>query len=92
MAEEDARGMGVKEGSEVWVATEASRLKVTVELSDAPQQGTVVLPHGFGLVYEGKPYGVNVNQLTKNTHRDRMTASPLHRYVPCRIEIESSFN
>ena len=92
MAEEDARGMGVKEGSEVWVATEASRLKVTVELSDAPPQGTVVLPHGFGLVYEGKPYGVNVNQLTKNTHRDRMTASPLHRYVPCRIEIESSFN
>jgi len=46
----------------------------------------VVLPHGFGLVHGGETYGVNVNQLTKNTHRDRIAATPLHRYVPCRIE------
>jgi hypothetical protein len=37
-------------------------------------------------VHGGETYGVNVNQLTKNTHRDRIAATPLHRYVPCRIE------
>jgi anaerobic selenocysteine-containing dehydrogenase len=87
MSEEDSRTLGIKDGAEVRLTTEASSVKVPVEVSDIPPRGTVVLPHGFGLVYEGQIYGVNVNQLTKNTHRDRLTASPLHRYVPCRIEI-----
>ena len=64
----------------------ASRAKVPVEVSAIPPRGTVVLPHGFGLVHGGETYGVNVNQLTKNTHRDRIAATPLHRYVPCRVE------
>jgi anaerobic selenocysteine-containing dehydrogenase len=87
MSSEDALNMKVQTGDEVWLSTEASSVKVTVEVSEIPPAGTVVLPHGFGLVYEGKAYGVNVNQLTKNTHRDRLTASPLHRYVPCRIAV-----
>ncbi|MBW1705638.1 MAG: hypothetical protein JRJ86_10800, partial [Deltaproteobacteria bacterium] len=48
--------------------------------------GTIVVPHGFGMVYEGETYGVNVNLLTKNTHRDRLAGTPLHRYVPCRVD------
>jgi anaerobic selenocysteine-containing dehydrogenase len=87
MSEGDARALGIMDGTEARLITEASQVQVAVEVSDIPPQGTVVLPHGFGLVYEGESYGVNVNQLTKNTHRDRMTASPLHRYVPCRIEV-----
>jgi anaerobic selenocysteine-containing dehydrogenase len=87
MNSEDARNMKVQTGDEVRLTTEASTAKVPVEVSDIPPSGTVVLPHGFGLFYEGKPYGVNVNQFTKNTHRDRLTASPLHRYVPCRIAV-----
>jgi anaerobic selenocysteine-containing dehydrogenase len=86
MSEEDARALGIKDGSEVWLTTEASRVKVPVEVSPIPSRWTVVLPHGFGLVHGGETYGVNVNQLTKNTHRDRIAATPLHRYVPCRIE------
>ena len=86
MSEEDARALGTKEGAEVLLTTEASRVKVSVEVSDIPPRGTVVLPHGFGLAHGGETYGVNVNQLTKNTHRDRIAATPLHRYVPCRIE------
>jgi anaerobic selenocysteine-containing dehydrogenase len=86
MSSEDARNLEVQTGDEVWLSTEASSVKVPVEVSEIPPPGTVVLPHGFGLVYEGKAYGINVNRLTKNTHRDRLTASPLHRYVPCRIE------
>jgi anaerobic selenocysteine-containing dehydrogenase len=86
MSEEDARALEIKDRAEVRLATEASHVKVPVEVSDIPPRGTVVLPHGFGLVHGGETFGVNVNQLTKNTHRDRITASPLHRYVPCRIE------
>ena len=86
MSEEDARALGIKDGAEVRLTTEASRARVPVEVSAIPPQGTVVLPHGFGLVYGGDTYGVNVNQLTKNTHRDRIAATPLHRYVPCRVE------
>ena len=87
VSNEDALALGIKEGAEVWLTTEASRVKVPVEVSGIPRRGTVVLPHGFGLVHGGETYGVNVNQLTKNTHRDRIAATPLHRYVPCRIEI-----
>jgi anaerobic selenocysteine-containing dehydrogenase len=86
MSEEDARALGIKDGTEVRLTTEASQVKVPAEVSDIPPRGTVVLPHGFGLVHDGETYGVNVNQLTKNTHRDRIAATPLHRYVPCRIE------
>ena len=50
----------------------------------------MVIPHGFGLVYEGKVYGANVNRLTKNTHRDHLAGTPLHRYVPCRVAGPSS--
>lgn len=39
-----------------------------------------------GLRYRGKVHGINVNRLTKNTRRDRLAATPLHRYVPCRFE------
>ena len=68
------------------MTTEASRVKIPVEISDLAAKGTVTIPHGFGKVYEGEAYGINVNVLTKNTHRDRLAATPLHRYVPCRIE------
>jgi anaerobic selenocysteine-containing dehydrogenase len=76
----------MKEGAEERVTTEASRIRVPVEVSRLPARGTVVSPDGFGLVHGGETNGVNVNQLTKNTDRDRVAATPLHRYVPCRIE------
>jgi len=86
MNDEDACDLGIKDGAEVRLTTEASQVNVPVEVSGIPPRGTVVLPHGFGLVHDGETYGVNVNRLTKNTHRDRITATPLHRFVPCRIE------
>lgn len=86
MNEEDARALGIKDEAEVRLTTEASQVSVPVEVSGIPPRGTVVLPHGFGLVHRGETYGVNVNRLTKSTHRDRIAATPLHRYVPCRIE------
>jgi anaerobic selenocysteine-containing dehydrogenase len=83
---EDAQDVGVVDGGDVWISTEASRVKIQAEISPVAQKGIVVIPHGFGLDYDGQVYGVNVNQLTKNTHRDRLAGTPLHRYVPCRID------
>jgi len=86
MNREDARALNINDGEEAWVITEASRVRIPVEISDIPAPGTVMIPHGFGMAYDGEVVGVNVNQLTRNLHRDRIAATPLHRYVPCRAE------
>jgi anaerobic selenocysteine-containing dehydrogenase len=86
MNRQDAENLGIQDGEEASVTTAASSLKVPVELSDITVPGTVMIPHGFGMLFNGKVYGINVNQLAKNTHRDRIAATPLHRYVPCRVE------
>ena len=57
-----------------------------MEITDAARLGQVIMPHGFGLKFGGKVYGANVNRLTKNTHRDPIAGTPLHRYVLCRVE------
>lgn len=86
MNKKDVEALGIEEESDVWVTTKSSRVRIPVKISDIAAPGTVTIPHGFGLNYEGQTYGVNVNRLTKNTHRDRVAATPLHRYVPCRVE------
>jgi len=86
MNREDAQALHITDGDEAWVVTEASRVRVPVGISDIPVRGTVMIPHGFGMAYDGGVYGANVNQLTRCLHRDRIAATPLHRYIPCRIE------
>ena len=86
MNKEELQSLGIEDGEDVWVTTDASRVRIPVEVSDMAAPGTVTIPHGFGLNYLGQDYGVNVNLLTKNTHRDRLAGTPLHRYVPCRVE------
>lgn len=81
----DAATLNLKDGQQVRVATEAGFEEIELEVSDTAHIGHVVIPHGFGLVYNGKKYGANVNRLTKNTHRDQF-GTPIHRYVPCRVE------
>lgn len=51
----------------------------------ACRKGLVIIPHGFGLINGDQVYGLNVNHLTKNTHRS-LFGTPIHRFVPCRIE------
>ena len=81
----DAERMKLKDGQVVKVTTEAGEETIEVELTDEARQGQVIIPHGFGLVYNGKKYGANVNRLTKNTNRDQF-GTPIHRFVPCRVE------
>lgn len=83
---EDAAALGLSDGQRVRVTTEAGEELAELEITDQVRKGTALIPHGFGLVHQGKKYGPNVNRLTKNTHRDQLAATPLHRYVPCRVE------
>ncbi|MGC8810752.1 MAG: molybdopterin-containing oxidoreductase family protein [bacterium] len=81
----DAQKLDLADGQMVRVVTEAGAEEVELEVTETEREGHVTMPHGFGLIYAGKKYGVNVNRLTKNTHRDKF-GTPLHRYVPCRVE------
>ena len=86
MHPEDAAGLHIQDGQMVSITTEAGSEQIELEVTDTVRPGQVMIPHGFGLEYEGEVYGANVNRLTKNTHRDQLAGTPLHRYVPCRVE------
>ncbi len=81
---EDAGKLGLEDGQEVEVTTAAGSLKAELEASSQVCRGMVIIPHGFGLHYGDEVYGINVNYLTKNTHRSRF-GTPIHRFVPCRV-------
>jgi anaerobic selenocysteine-containing dehydrogenase len=81
----DAGSLGLSDGQQVRVTTEAGSEVGELQVTDQVRAGSVLIPHGFGLIYDGRAYGINVNRLTKSTHRDPI-GTPLHRYVPCCVE------
>jgi anaerobic selenocysteine-containing dehydrogenase len=81
----DAEALGIFDKQMVKVITEAGEETIAAEVTMDARKGQVIIPHGFGLVYDGAAYGVNVNRLTKNINRD-FVGTPMHRYVPCRVE------
>jgi anaerobic selenocysteine-containing dehydrogenase len=81
----DALRLTLSDGGRVRVLTENGCVEGDLEVTDRVRRGTVLIPHGFGLNYDGTVYGFNANELTKNTHRDPL-GTPIHRFVPCRIE------
>ena len=86
MHPKDAGNNNLADGQMVKVITEAGEVEIELEVTEITRPGLVMIPHGFGLSYQGQVYGANVNRLTKNTHRDELAGTPLHRYVPCRVE------
>lgn len=86
MHPDDAASLGLEDGRMVRITTEAGAEDVELEVTDTAHRGQVIMPHGFGLVHSGRKYGANVNRLTKNTNRDPIAATPLHRFVPCRVK------
>ncbi len=81
----DAENLSLADGQNVRITTAAGSTMGELEVSDKVRKGMVLIPHGFGLIYEDQVYGINANFLTKNTHRDPL-GTPLHRFIPCRIE------
>jgi anaerobic selenocysteine-containing dehydrogenase len=89
VSQADAATLNLVDGQKVRVCTEAGAQTGELEVSEQVRPGMVLVPHGFGLLYDGQIYGINANYLTKNTHRDPM-GTPLHRYIPCRLEASDS--
>ena len=85
MHSQDASQLGLTHGQMVKVTTEAGSEDIQLEVTDTVYPGQVNMPHGFGLVHGGRKHGPNVNRLTKNTNRDPIAATPLHRFVPCNV-------
>jgi anaerobic selenocysteine-containing dehydrogenase len=81
----DAERFGFADRQTVKIITEAGEETIELEVTTDTRKGQVIIPHGFGLVYNGVKYGANVNRLTKNTNRD-FVGTPIHRYVRCRVE------
>jgi len=86
MHPDDAAKQGLEDGQMVRVITEAGEEQVELKIDATTRQGYALMPHGFGLVHQGKKFGANANRLAKNTHRDRLAGTPFHRYVRCRVE------
>ena len=84
----DAEASGFRDGQMVRVRTEAGEESIEIEMTEATRPGYLVAPQGFGLIHQGKTFGANVNRLAKNTYRDRLAATPYHRYIPCRVEAQ----
>jgi len=82
----DAEEYGFSDGQRVKVKTEAGEETIELEVTKATRPGYIMIPHGFGLVFQGETYGANANRLAKNTHRDRIAATPLHRFIRCKVE------
>ncbi len=82
----DAEKLGLKDGDIVKVSTEAGSVEVELEVTEQTCKRYVMIPHGFGLEFQGNTYGANANRLTKSTHRDRFAGTPFHRYIPCKVE------
>ncbi|HMA84107.1 MAG TPA: molybdopterin dinucleotide binding domain-containing protein, partial [Desulfosalsimonadaceae bacterium] len=81
----DTDKLDLTDGQTVRVSTRAGSAAGELETSRRVRPGTVLIPHGFGLIYSGQTHGLNVNYLTQNTHRDPI-GTPIHRFVPCRVE------
>lgn len=86
MSPVDAERLGLQDSQKVRIITETDEAEVELEVTELARKGQVLMPHGFGLISPKGTYGVNVNKLTKGSHRDPFTATPLHRFVPCRVE------
>jgi anaerobic selenocysteine-containing dehydrogenase len=83
---DDGARVGLGDGDLARVVTAAGQVEVEVELTERTRPGMVLIPHGYGLEHDGVEHGVAVNRLTQAGHRDRIAATPLHRFVPCRVE------
>ena len=86
MHPDDAARQGLEDGQMVRVITEAGREEIELKIDATTRPGYALMPHGFGLVHQGKKHGANANRLAKNTHRDRLAGTPFHRYIRCRVE------
>jgi anaerobic selenocysteine-containing dehydrogenase len=62
---DDAKELGISDGEEVFIETEAGSTKVEAEVTDSSYRGQVVIPMALVWYIWGKVYGANVNRLAR---------------------------
>jgi len=90
----DAHRLDLAEGDRVRVTTATGTVEVPVEPTDRMRSGHISLPNGFGLDttgtsridLAGQVGGVAANELTTVRDRDPWAGTPLHKFVPARVE------
>jgi formate dehydrogenase len=87
----DAERLGLAAGGRARITTATGSAETLVEITDAMMPGHVSLPNGQGVDYpdeHGEPVltGVPANELTSLQWRDHLSATPLHKHVPARVE------
>ncbi len=84
---EDGKRLRIADGQMAKVTTRTGEMELPAKYSMETRKNSVIIPHGFGFMFRGKPGpGVNVNWLTTSKGLDRLAGTPIHRYVPCRVE------
>ncbi len=83
----DAESLGVSTGDIVVLTTRRGSVVVSVEATKTMLPGHISLPNGMGLDGASSEHGgVATNLLTESHSRDRFAGTPLHKYVPARVE------
>ena len=83
----DAGALGLGAGDLARLTTRRGEVTVQVEVSDSMQPGHVSLPNGTGLDGGTAAFGgVSPNELTETGSKDPFVGTPLHKFVPARIE------
>lgn len=83
---EDARELHLEDGETVRVTTSAGSLEIPIEYTWQTSRGYCLIPHNFGLHFEGETYGTHVNKITDHKSCDEIAGNAIWRYVPCRVE------
>ena len=86
MHPEDARQFGFADGETVKLSTNKGSIEIPVEYSWKASRGYCLMPHHFGLYYQGKMRYMHANYLTDHRDIDPLTGNSHWRYTPCRVE------
>ncbi|MBN2705520.1 MAG: formate dehydrogenase, partial [Deltaproteobacteria bacterium] len=78
----DADARGLDEGQKVRLLTPRGEIVMPLRFSRRPRPGSVILAWGWGEVDDR----FNLNNLTDDSRRDPVTATPANRGFFCRLE------
>jgi hypothetical protein len=83
---DDVRDMGLKDGQMVRVTTRGGELEAPVESTYQVCRGYSMIPHHYGIRFQGEVEGQSANEITYWKDMDEITGNPTVRFVKCRIE------
>jgi anaerobic selenocysteine-containing dehydrogenase len=87
----DAQALGVADGGNVRIVTQAGEAIIDIRHDVRQLPGTLAMPNGLGMLYpndrgEDVALGVSCNELTSVANKDKFVGTPHHKYVPARLE------